>query len=343
MKESAETSTGCFDIWACMAYLRVGAVPRVHTLLWPRECDLPCDLCHSQNRLSSECAKRVCFAPESRPSADTTGGRRWAQEPTHASQQSAAMPRRSLAARVQTEPFAATHEKLCRCLSPGDLIGGVAVYHKYGIVAWVPREVRVDIFPDHIALRRHLEESTEQAFIDECIPVGQPLCVRNSRAEKIRRPGLLILPHDILRRRIDFENAREGERCVQSMRAVIEQQHVPVCEYVRGVLAGKRRSAELPIDRSGLPIDHHDRGDMPETEQDVPVCHLENAVAVSPFIAVVLDGGDGVLDRIEMLPRPPLPDDPSIGRHLDKVVGEHLAVVELGAGATAADFGDDIL
>src|SRR5215831_1192009 len=234
---------------------------------------------------------------------------------------------------------------LCRCLSPGDLLGCVAMRTKYGVVLTLrwPAEVRIDIFPDRIALRRHLEESAKPAFIDECVPVRQPLRVRNPRAEEIRWDGLLKHPDDVLRRWIDFEDTRERKRRVQSMRAVIEQQHIPVCEYVRGMLAGKRRSAELPIDRAGLPIDHHDRGDMPETEQDVPVRHLENPVAVRPFIAIVLDGGDAVLHRIEMLPRAPLPNNLSIGRHLDKVVAEHLAVVELGARATAADFGDDIV
>jgi hypothetical protein len=67
------------------------------------------------------------------------------------------------------------------------------VRNKRGVV-WMlgVAQVRIDTFPDHIARRRHLEEAAEPAFIDERVAVGQPLRVRNSRAEEVRRDGLLV-------------------------------------------------------------------------------------------------------------------------------------------------------
>src|SRR3984893_16271437 len=130
---------------------------------------------------------------------------------------------------------------------------------------------------------------------------------------------------------------------VQSMWSVVEEQHVPIREHVRGMLAGERGRPELPVDSPGLPVDHHDCRYVAEAEQQISIGHLRNSVRHGPYVAVILNSGDGVLLRIQMLPASPLPNELSIGRHLDQIRAVHLAVVVLGTGAAASDLGHKVI
>src|SRR6266700_8362164 len=107
-------------------------------------------------------------------------------------------------------------------------------------VRWAA-EIRIYIFPDDTAVRRHLEEAAEHPFVDEGVAVGQAPRVRNTVAEEILRQAFLELPRDRFRRRVDFQDARIRERFVEPVWPVIEKKHVPVLEQVRRVLTGERR------------------------------------------------------------------------------------------------------
>jgi len=135
---------------------------------------------------------------------------------------------------------------------------------------------------------------------------------------------------------------RERERLVKPMRPVVEHQHVPIRQHVRRVLPRERRSPELPVDGAGPAVDHDHRGDIAETQHQVSVGHLGDAIGNRPHVAVVLDGGDDVFRRIEMLPASPLPDGFALGCHLDEIRGIHVAVFILGPGSAAAHFGDEL-
>ena len=112
----------------------------------------------------------------------------------------------------------------CRLLRPFNLLGRIAVSTEdlVGLRLWRPTKKRVDVLPDDFALRCDLEKSSEHPLIDERIAVRQPLCIRNSGAEKICWELLLEFSRDAFRPRIDFEHARERQRLVQAMRAIVK-------------------------------------------------------------------------------------------------------------------------
>src|SRR3984893_8827456 len=128
---------------------------------------------------------------------------------------------------------------------------------------------------------------------------------------------------------------------VPSMWSVVEEQHVPIREHVRGMLAGERGRPELPVDSPGLPVDHHDCRYVAEAEQQISIGHLRNSVGDCPYIAIVLNSRDGVLLRIQMLPAAPLPNELSIRRHLDQIRAMNLPVL-LGTKAAASDLGHKV-
>jgi hypothetical protein len=130
---------------------------------------------------------------------------------------------------------------------------------------------------------------------------------------------------------------------VQPVRTVVEEQQVSIRENVRRVLAGKRGRTELPVDGTGLAVDHHDGRDVPEADQDVSIGHFRYTVGNGPHIAITLDLRDGVVHRIEMVPASPLPDDLALCRHLDKIGGIHLTIVILRSGPAASDLGNDLI
>src|SRR5207248_1789060 len=111
-------------------------------------------------------------------------------------------------------------------------------------------EIGVHVLPYDVAVARHLEEAAEVPFVDERVAVRQPLCARDARAEEIEHARLLVLPHDLVGRRIDLDDAREREALVETMRSVVENENVAVRQTMRRVLTGQRRRSELPDDLS---------------------------------------------------------------------------------------------
>jgi len=73
------------------------------------------------------------------------------------------------------------------------------------------------------------------------------------------------------------------------------------------MLAGERRSAQLPDNFAGLPADSDDGRNVAETYQQVSVGKFDDRVAMCPLGTTVLDAGNDVFGRIEMLPSAPLP------------------------------------
>src|SRR4051794_901899 len=122
----------------------------------------------------------------------------------------------------------------------------------------------VDIFPHDSAVASHFEQASEDALADEGIAIRQALCIGNAGTVEVRHYILLIFPDDFLRRWINFEHPRVWERLVHTMRAVVEEQHVPVIKEHRRVLTGERRWPELPEDGPGLAVDHDHRRDVAE-------------------------------------------------------------------------------
>jgi len=123
---------------------------------------------------------------------------------------------------------------------------------------WRPSKVRIHVFPNNVAFGRNLEKTAKPTFVDESVAVQQSPSISNSRTEKIRYNFFLKFPHNILRRRIDFEHAREWKCVVQPMGSVIEDQYMAIFEKIRRMLAGKWRSTKLPGDCSVLAVDHDD-------------------------------------------------------------------------------------
>src|SRR5215468_1158111 len=103
------------------------------------------------------------------------------------------------------------------------------------------------------------------------------------------------------------------------------------------MLAGERRRAELPVNLSGLAIDHHDRRNVAKAEHNISVRQFAEPIGEGPPVAIVLDSRYAFFTRIEMLPALPLPHDFSARRHLHQVIADHLAALQLAAGTTAAD------
>src|SRR5262249_36163265 len=97
------------------------------------------------------------------------------------------------------------------------------------------------------------------------------------------------------------------------------------------MLPAERRRTELPNDCAGLAIGNGDRGDRPKAHDNVAVWQLGESVPVAPYVARLLDRGQPIGLRIEMLPQAVFPEQPPIGGHLDQNVAIHVAVV-FGAG-----------
>src|SRR5258708_1997376 len=71
------------------------------------------------------------------------------------------------------------------------------------------------VFPDDLSFFGDFEEASERRLGDQRIPVRQPL-----RAAHARRGLVLILPHDLVCRRIDLDCPRIRYSIVEAMRAV---------------------------------------------------------------------------------------------------------------------------
>src|SRR6516162_4059848 len=109
------------------------------------------------------------------------------------------------------------------------------------------------------------------------------------------------------------------------------------------MLTRERRRAELPVDLPRPAIDHHNGRYVAEAEHNIPVGQFAETIGKRPPVAVVLGSRYCVFLGIEMLPAVPLPYDFSVCRHLHEVVADHLAVVDFGARAAAANSREDLV
>jgi hypothetical protein len=127
---------------------------------------------------------------------------------------------------------------------------------------------------------------------------------------------------------------------IAPVRAVVEDQKIPVGQRTRVVLLGERWAAEPPDDLARGPVDHDDGRDVAEAHDDVALRRLGHRVAVRPLRPAVLERhrmGRGV----EVIPASPLPHDLAARRHLDEVVGVHRAA-RLGARQSTLDAAGEI-
>src|SRR5215470_10986274 len=127
------------------------------------------------------------------------------------------------------------------------------------------------VFPDDLSFFGDFEETSEGRLGDQRIPVWQPLRAAHARREEIPSWLVLILPHDLVCGRIDFDCPRIRYSIVETMRSVVEYQDVAVLQEGWRMLARDRRCAKLPSDFAGLARDANDRGGRPVAGEDIAV------------------------------------------------------------------------
>src|ERR1700724_2286869 len=169
-------------------------------------------------------------------------------------------------------------------------------------------KVRADIFPYDLAFLCHFEDAAVTALADQRVAVDEALRPGDVRAEEFEDRLVGVSPHDLAGARIDLDDSREGDRAVMAMGAVVEDQDVAVRQGPRVVLLRQGRAVDLPHDVAGGALDHHDRRNVAEADQDIALGGLRDGVAVGPLIAEILRG-DRVALGLEMFPTAPLPDD----------------------------------
>src|SRR5215831_6706868 len=84
-----------------------------------------------------------------------------------------------------------------------------------------PAEKRIDVLPDDLAVLGDFEQASEGRLADECVAVWEALRIAHARREEVPRRSILILPDDLVRRRIDLDDPRKRHRVIETMRAVV--------------------------------------------------------------------------------------------------------------------------
>src|SRR5215471_1253527 len=221
-----------------------------------------------------------------------------------------------------------------RSLGPRDLLGAVAEgpEDQVGLRVWRsgekgPTKKRIDVLPDDLSVLGDFEEPAERRLTEQCVAVGQALRIAHARREEVPRRSVLILPYDVVRRRVDLDRPRKRHRVIEAVGAVVEDENVAVRQQSRRMLTSDRGGAELPQDLAGLTGDAEHCRRRSVACEDVAVRQLQHTVALSPQRPRRLDLGDAVFDGIEMLPGTPFPDRLSRRRDLRQVVRVHLARV----------------
>src|SRR5262249_6872199 len=148
-------------------------------------------------------------------------------------------------------------------LSPAvDLRGRIAERAKDPVVqpgrAELREEVWAHVLPHDLALTRHLEDASVAPLADERIVVCQPLRARNVGTEKFEQRLISVLPDDRTCAGIHLDHARERDRVIRTVRAIVEYKEVASGQRPRIMLLGKRWAAELPDDLPRRSFDHHD-------------------------------------------------------------------------------------
>src|SRR5262249_244121 len=221
-------------------------------------------------------------------------------------------------------------------LGPGDLLGAVTQRPKNQVALGVwrsgeegPAKKRIDVLPDDLALLGDFEESAEGRLADEGVAVREALRVAHAWRKEIPCRSILILPGDLVGRRINLDGPRKRHRVIETVRAVVEDQDVAVVQRSGRMLTRDRWSAELPQDLARLAGDAEAGRGEAVAGEEVTVRQLEDTVPLSPEGPWRLDLCDAILHGIEVLPGTPFPDRLSTRRHLGQVVRVHLADIRV--------------
>src|SRR6516162_1394804 len=113
------------------------------------------------------------------------------------------------------------------------------------------------------------------------------------------------------------------------MDAVIENQDVAALQWRWRVLTSEGRRPEFPDDVAGFAVDADDGRGGPVTGEDVAVTQFQDAITHCPQCPKCLDLGDGVRNRIKMLPTAPLPDSLSRTSEFSQIISIHHAGILL--------------
>src|SRR2546426_12770197 len=119
--------------------------------------------------------------------------------------------------------------------------------------------------------------------------------------EEVEERLVVVLPHDRAGPRIDLDHARVRRRMIATVRAVVEDEEIPVGQWPGIVLLGQGRATELPGDGARATIDDGHPRDVAEADHEVTVGPLRDGVAVRPLLAMVLERDD-LRREVEMLP-----------------------------------------
>src|SRR5215472_3395210 len=138
-----------------------------------------------------------------------------------------------------------THSCSTHRLGPGDLLGAVTQRPKHQVALGVwrsgekgPTKMRIDVLPDDLAVLGDFEESAKGRLADEGVAVRQALSVAHARRKEVPRRPILILPGDLVGRRIHLDGPRKRHRVIETVRAVVEDQDVAVLQQSGRMLTG---------------------------------------------------------------------------------------------------------
>src|SRR5215510_7335426 len=145
-----------------------------------------------------------------------------------------------------------------------------------------PAKKRIDVLPHDLSVLGDFEEAAEGRLADEGVAVRQALRVAHAGRKEIPRRSILILPGDLVGRRIDLDGPRKRYRVIETVRAVVEDQDVAVAQRSGRMLAGDRRSTELPQDLARTAGDAKDGRGGSVAGEDVAVRQLQDTVALGP-------------------------------------------------------------
>ena len=124
--------------------------------------------------------------------------------------------------------------------------------------------IGVDKFPDNFPIWRDLKKSGLAAFAYQGIAIGQALGTGNGRAEE-RFSGVCdVFPFDGFGEGIEFNYAR-----ISAQGAVVEDQHIPVCEHVGFVLSVDDTGPPGPYNFASVVVNYADDVVAAVGEEDV--------------------------------------------------------------------------
>ena len=181
---------------------------------------------------------------------------------------------------------------------------------------------RIDILPDEITFRCHLEEPPMGSFTDQGVSIGQALSAADKRSVKICRWIGHIFPLDLICLGIDLDDTRII-RGKLPMPSVVEDEDIPVVQNCGVMLKSKLVShAPAPDDIAGRLFDNRDNTHKRIADQNIPVGHDMTGIGLAPPIPRT-KGTEMVYLGIKMLVSQPFPYDFSFGVDFMKHIGPH--------------------